>query len=724
MGDFDDVAIADVATQKMLGQRVFDVLFHRTAHRTCAILRIEALFHEELAGAVVERDVDVLLLEAGDDLGDLEIDDHIELLLLEHAEDDDIVETVEELGLEELLRGLGDLALDASIVGNVLLHGDEAEAALLFDLLRTDIRGEDDDGVTEVDLATKVVGHLAFFEDLQQEMHHIWVRFFDFVEQDHGIRATTHGFGKLTTFFITDIAGRRTDQTAGGVFLHVLGHVDLDQRIGGAKHEFGEVLREEGFADTSRAEEQERTNGAAWILQIGTGTTQSLADGDDRFVLADDLAFQLGFHLEQLLGFGLFHALKRNAGPFRDDGHDVVFGDIDDALLIVGAPALKHIVKTLLGVFLAITQVRGFFEVLFLDGAFFFDANLFDLGLDDLQFGRTRHGADAGLGTGLVHDVDGLVRQETGGQVTRTEVHGCFQGVFAVLRLVVQLVFAAQTKENLDGVLHGRFLDLHALEAAFERGVLLDVFAILVQRGRTDALQFASAECGFDDVAGVHRTFSTAGTNDGMQFVDEENDVLVPADFIHDRLDAFLKLTAILRACDHQCEVERDDTLVAQKFRHISRGNFLGETFNDSRLADAGFADENWIVFCATAEDLNHAGDFFRATDHWVHLAFDGEFGEIAAESFESRGLLVFLLVTCRCVATRGDGFSLLFLLFVLGREVRIEFLEDFAAGLVEVHIKITQHLGSDAFTFTQKAEQDVLRADVAVIEGLGFLGG
>jgi hypothetical protein len=53
----------------MLGQRIFDVLLHGTAHRTRAILRIEALFHEELTSGVVERDVDVLLLEAGDDLG-------------------------------------------------------------------------------------------------------------------------------------------------------------------------------------------------------------------------------------------------------------------------------------------------------------------------------------------------------------------------------------------------------------------------------------------------------------------------------------------------------------------------------------------------------------------------------------------------------------------------------------------------------------------------------
>src|SRR2546430_11367681 len=38
----------------------------------------------------------------------------------------------------------------------------------------------------------------------------------------------------------------------------------------------------------------------------------------------------------------------------------------------------------------------------------------------------------------------------------------------------------------------------------------------------------------------------------GVQFVDEENYVLGPLNFVHHRFDPFLELAAILRAGDHQ----------------------------------------------------------------------------------------------------------------------------------------------------------------------------
>ena len=57
---------------------------------------------------------------------------------------------------------------------------------------------------------------------------------------------------------------------------------------------------------------------------------------------------------------------------------------------------------------------------------------------------------------------------------------------------MVHLVFALQAAKDLDGVLDGGFLDFDDLEAAFESGVLLDVFAILVEGGGADALQLAT----------------------------------------------------------------------------------------------------------------------------------------------------------------------------------------------------------------------------------------
>ena len=47
-----------------------------------------------------------------------------------------------------------------------------------------------------------------------------------------------------------------------------------------------------------------------------------------------------------------------------------------------------------------------------------------------------------------------------------------------------------------------------------------------------------------------------------MKLIDEEDDVPGFPDFIHDGFDAFLKLTAVLCASDHEGQVKRDNTAV------------------------------------------------------------------------------------------------------------------------------------------------------------------
>ena len=69
-----------------------------------------------------------------------------------------------------------------------------------------------------------------------------------------------------------------------------------------------------------------------------------------------------------------------------------------------------------------------------------------------------------------------------------------------------------------------RLIDQHRLEAAFEGGVLFDVLAVFVERGGADAVQLAAGQHRLEQVAGVHRPFGLAGADDGVQFVDEQDD--------------------------------------------------------------------------------------------------------------------------------------------------------------------------------------------------------
>ena len=108
-----------------------------------------------------------------------------------------------------------------------------------------------------------------------------------------------------------------------------------------------------------------------------------------------------------------------------------------------------------------------------------------------------------------------------------------------------------------------RLADEDRLEAALERRVLLDVLAVLVERGGADHAQLAARQHRLEHVAGVHRALGRAGADDRVHLVDEDDDLAVGVgDLLEHRLEALLELAAVLGAGDHRRQVERDDALV------------------------------------------------------------------------------------------------------------------------------------------------------------------
>ena len=99
-------------------------------------------------------------------------------------------------------------------------------------------------------------------------MHDIGVCFFDFIEEHDGVGLAAHGFAELTALFVADVAGRRSDESGGAKLLHVFAHVDLNERIGRAEHEFGQGVGQEGFSNPCGAEEDEGSNRTLGIFQV------------------------------------------------------------------------------------------------------------------------------------------------------------------------------------------------------------------------------------------------------------------------------------------------------------------------------------------------------------------------------------------------------------------------------------------------------------------------
>ena len=141
------------------------------------------------------------------------------------------------------------------------------------------------------------------------------------------------------------------------------------------------------------------------------------------------------------------------------------------------------------------------------------------------------------------------------------------------------------------------------LEPALEGGVLLDVLAVLVERGGADHAQLAAGQHRLEHVAGVHRALAAgAGADDRVHLVDEGDDLAVGVgDLLEHGLEPLLELAAVLRAGHHARQVERDEPLVLQALGHVALDDAPGQALDDGGLADAGLADEHRVVLGAPA---------------------------------------------------------------------------------------------------------------------------
>ncbi len=210
---------------------------------------------------------------------------------------------------------------------------------------------------------------------------------------------------------------------------------------------------------------------------------------------------------------------------------------------------------------------------------------------------------------------------------------------------MVHLVALLQAAQDADGVLDTRLGDVHLLETALQSGILLDVLAEFVERGGADHAQLATGEHRLDHVAGVHRALSRAGANDGVELVDERDDLTGGVgDLLEHRLEALLELAAVFRTGEHRAEVEGDDALVLQALGHVAVGDAPSQPLHDGGFADTGLADEDGVVLRAPGQHLDDPADLLVASDDGVDLAVAGSGREVLAVALERLELLFRIL--------------------------------------------------------------------------------
>jgi hypothetical protein len=198
----------------------------------------------------------------------------------------------------------------------------------------------------------------------------------------------------------------------------------------------------------------------------------------------------------------------------------------------------------------------------------------------------------------LVDEVERLVGEEAVGDVARRELGRRDERRVADLDLVMDLVSLLQAAEDGDRVLDRRLADEDRLEPPLERRVLLDVLAVLVERGGADAAELAARQGRLEQVGGVHRPFGLARADDEVQLVDEEDDApLGLGDVLEDRLEPLLELAAELGPGDERPHVQGDDLALLQALGHVARDDPLRQPSTIAVLPTPGSPIRTGLFF-------------------------------------------------------------------------------------------------------------------------------
>ena len=95
-------------------------------------------------------------------------------------------------------------------------------------MLAADVAGHHNHRVFKVHRAPLPIGQTPIVQHLQQNIKHIGMRFFHFVQQNHAVRFAAHLLGQIAALLIAHISGRRANQPRNAVFFHIFRHINAD----------------------------------------------------------------------------------------------------------------------------------------------------------------------------------------------------------------------------------------------------------------------------------------------------------------------------------------------------------------------------------------------------------------------------------------------------------------------------------------------------------------
>ena len=446
------------------------------------------------------------------------------------------------------------------------------------------------------------------------------------------------------------------------MFFHVLTHVETQE---GDAHALGKLLGEFRLADPGGSIEEERTGGTIRPAEPGPRTQDGAGHDIHRFILPKQHGPEVILERLQAVAFLARYGAGGNPGH---TGHNTL-----------------HV----------LTRNRR-------------------AGLE----ARTQpHGSP-----GLIHDVDGLVRQQAILHMAGGKLHRRPQGRRGVTHVMVLLIVGLEAFENVHALVQRRLLDIHFLKTPGQRAVLFKVVAELVVGRRADAAELAFGKDGLQQVGSVHRAAAGGtGTHNSMDFVNKQDragDLLQRSDH---GLDAAFEVAAVTRPGEHGPEIKGVYLRILELRRHIAADDAQGQTFRNGGLPGPGIAHVQRIVLTAPGEDFDGARQLHLASDQRIELSFAGagrqvhgvtrqgvlgRFGTAFALSrFRGRFVLPLFVVVGDALQHGKPGDALLFQ--AVGSPRVFLFLKDGGEHVADLNTDVL--VPSRAFDVRQRAVQHTL---------------
>ena len=422
------------------------------------------------------------------------------------------------------------------------------------------------------------------------------------------------------------------------MLFHVFRHIQPHQTVHTVKEVVCQTLDKLGLAHTGGADKNEG-HGTLLGGNPHPVPADSLCHRLHRFVLADNMGFQPGFQLAQLLvllgldlGGGDLRPHLNNPGQILHGHGGLGLGfqlfDLLGQLAELAADLGQALIILVLGVFVQHPKLQLVVVPL-----------LFQLRkLRDLLAPQIHVAAR------LVQQVDGLIRQEPVRNIPFGEHHTLPGNLRRNAHAVKFRIAFRDALHDLHGFLNGGLRHRHRLEPAFQSGILLDVLPVLIEGGRADDLNLSPGKRGLEDVGGVHAALRVTGPHQIVDLVDYKDNIATLPDLLNETLHPAFKLAPELGASHQRGQIQEENLLIPQLIGHIPRGNPLGKALGDGGFAHARLTDETGIVLLAAVEDLNDPLRLHIPADHLVELSLPGTARQVHAVAVQEFMALAFFL--------------------------------------------------------------------------------